>query len=122
MGIFWELHQYRQIGEAQRAAERSVSESATALRVVQEMEDRLDKLTLVCMALWSLLQEKTGVTEEDLVEKVREIDLKDGKLDGKVRPRVAHCPSCNRKMSPRHKRCLYCGAENLSHTPFDETL
>ena len=90
-----------------------------AARQVQEYEERLDKLTLVCMALWSLLKEKTELAEEDLLERVRQIDLMDGKEDGKAKKQVAKCPQCGRTMSPRHGRCLYCGARNLEYSAFD---
>jgi hypothetical protein len=86
---------------------------------VQQIEQRFDRLILVNMALWSLLQEKTGLTEQDLLDRVQEIDLADGQLDGKARKPVVKCPDCDRVMSSRHKRCLYCGAERLDHSAFD---
>lgn len=86
---------------------------------VQQIEQRFDRLILVNMALWSLLQEKTGLTEQDLLDRVQEIDLADGQLDGKARKPVAKCPDCDRVMSSRHNRCLYCGAERLDYSAFD---
>lgn len=49
-----------------------------------------------------------------------EIDLSDGKLDGKVReqPGVSACASCGRTLSKRHARCFYCTAPNPSAKPF----
>jgi hypothetical protein len=90
-----------------------------AARQVQQYEERLDRLALVCMALWSLLKEQTDLTEEDLLERVRQIDLTDGKEDGKAKRQIAKCPQCGRTMSPRHGRCLYCGARDLDHSAFD---
>ena len=86
---------------------------------VRRLEDRLDRLVLVNMAMWSLLQEKTGLTEQDLMDRVQQVDLADGQLDGKARKPPARCPDCERMMSPRHKRCLYCGADRLDYTAFD---
>jgi ribosomal protein S27AE len=86
---------------------------------VREYESRLDRLTLVCAAMWSLLQEKTGLTEAELLKKVEEIDLSDGVKDGKVRKQAMQCPRCQRTMSSRHARCLYCGAEKLDYVAFD---
>lgn len=88
-------------------------------REVGRLESRVDRLSLVCMAMWSLLQEKTGATEQDLLERVKELDLRDGKPDGKITRTVSNCPECGRVMSPRHDRCIYCGAERLSEGPFD---
>lgn len=85
----------------------------------QELEDRLDKLALICMAMWSLMRQTTQLTEEDLMQRVKEIDLLDGQADGRITPQVARCPACNRVMSPRHTRCLYCGKDKLQITAFD---
>ena len=107
-----------------RAATRA--SSAAAARDVQSevrgLEDRLDRLTLVCMALWELLKERGELTEEDLATKVREIDLRDGVADGKITKQIKHCPRCDRVMSPRHQKCMYCGAVDLQTTPFDAAL
>ena len=109
---------------ADRAATRA--SSAAAARDVQSevrgLEDRLDRLTLVCMALWELLKERGELTEEDLATKVREIDLRDGVADGKITKQIKHCPRCDRVMSPRHQKCMYCGAVDLQTTPFDAAL
>ena len=83
------------------------------------VEDRLDRLLLVCSAMWELLREKTGLTEEDLMAKVQEMDLRDGSPDGKVRKQVLKCVQCGRTMSRRHHRCLYCGAQELNPQAFD---
>ena len=93
--------------------------SERALDEVRQLEDRLDRLVLANMALWSLLQEKMGLTEKDLMDRVQQVDLADGQLDGKARKPLAKCPDCDRVMSPRHKRCLYCGAERLDYSAFD---
>jgi len=83
------------------------------------LEERVEKLSLVCMAMWSLIQDKTNVTEEDLLERVKRIDLMDGREDGKAARGIQRCPQCNRVMSPRHGKCIYCGAERLEKSAFD---
>lgn len=103
-------------GSASKAPNAAVGKAA-------EVEDRLDRLQLVCMAMWSLLKERTNLTEEDLLERVRQIDLEDGVEDGKCGGAVGVtiCPNCGRKMSARHRRCLYCGQGNLPAEAFDAT-
>jgi len=108
--------------DAAISAARSASRAEAAEREVEQLNDRLDKLTLVCMAMWSLLREVSDLREEDLMQRVREIDLRDGVPDGKVTRRIARCPRCNRVMSPRHKKCLYCGSPRLDLTAFDQAL
>jgi len=120
--LFWDFPGasppvYSAAEEAAAAIDREHAERAA--RQVHEYEERLDRLALVCMALWSLLKEQTNLTEEDLLERVRQIDLTDGKEDGKAKRQIAKCPQCGRTMSPRHGRCLYCGARDLDHSAFD---
>jgi hypothetical protein len=97
--------------EARRAETRS-----------RDVEQRLEKLTLISMAMWSLIQQETKLTEEDLMERARQIDLLDGTEDGRVTPQVARCSACERVMNPRHSKCLYCGQEKLVLSAFDEIL
>ena len=102
-------------GEAASAA----SAARSAKREVVHIEDRLERLSLVCMAMWSLLQDKTNLTEQDLLERVRVIDLMDGVEDRKATRTLSKCAACDRTMSPRHHRCLYCGAGKLIQSAFD---
>ena len=121
-GLFWEFRQSQRIGQAEAEAERGRSKAAEARREAQDVDARLDKLTLACMAMWELVKEKTGLTEEDLMERVRQIDLSDGRLDGKIQKQIARCPKCDHVMSARHQKCMYCGATKLDAKPFDSAL
>lgn len=68
-------------------------------------------MALTTMAMFALMSERLGISEADLEAKIREIDLADGKLDGKVRVETNECPSCSRPVSKRHKKCMYCGSD-----------
>jgi predicted Zn-ribbon and HTH transcriptional regulator len=107
---------------AKETADLSRRRTTEAAGNIRELEDRLDRLTLACMAMWSLLQEKTKLTEEDLMERVKQIDLADGQEDGKLKLGVSKCAGCGRVMARRHLRCLYCGADKLNATAFDGAL
>ncbi len=98
------------------------TEARRAERRMHDVEQRLEKLTLITMAMWSLLQQETNLTEEDLMERVRQIDLMDGRSDGRITPQIARCSQCNRVMNPRHSRCLYCGQEKLIVSAFDSMM
>jgi len=91
---------------ARREEDRAAQVKTVSMR---ELQNQFDRLTLVTMAMWSLLKEKTELTEEDLLKRVEEIDLSDGKIDGKFNPQTSTCPQCGRTLSARHNRCLYCG-------------
>lgn len=69
----------------------------------------MDRLALLTTALWSLASERLGITEEELQARVQQIDLSDGKLDGRVAVPTSQCPKCSRQISRRHRTCLYCG-------------
>lgn len=110
MSLFWELHQHYKIHEAQREADRAYYKARNAGEAVAELRARCDKALLVCEALWTFLRDELNVTEEKLLERIREIDLEDGAADGKVRRPPEPCRQCGRTVSRRHPRCLYCGA------------
>ncbi len=82
------------------------------------LERRLEKLSLVCQALWTLVRDRTGVTEDDLAKRVQEVDLSDGKLDGRVGGAV-DCPSCKRRYARSRDRCLYCETPRKGGSSFE---
>ena len=84
----------------------------------EQLERRLEKLSLVCQALWTLVRDKTGVNDDDLARRIQELDLRDGRLDGKAAQAVV-CGACGRHYSKRRTRCLYCEAPRKEMSPFD---
>ncbi len=80
------------------------------LSELQHMERRTDRLALVCQALWELLRERANLTENDLISRMQQIDLRDGVADGRMTPVAVVCPSCNRRSNSRRDECVYCGA------------
>lgn len=118
--MIWEIHQ---TARTQASLENSARRSESVVSNIDHLNARLDKLTLINMAIWSLLQEVSDLTEDDLEERIKQIDLSDGSLDGKVRAKAQQCPQCNRVMSNRHSRCLYCGYEGKGdYGAFGEVL
>lgn len=78
--------------------------------IVRQLKFRVDKLELITEALWELLKEKTDLDETDLIERVAQIDIMDGKYDRKRRKvSVIKCKRCGRMNSKKHTQCLYCG-------------
>jgi hypothetical protein len=88
------------------------SKSDTNLKtIVRDLEARVDKLELIAEALWTIIQNETNLSEVDLIERITEIDLKDGKFDNKKkRTSSVECKHCGRMNSKRQTKCLYCGA------------
>jgi hypothetical protein len=120
--FLWNLHQQSRLNELESKISRGTSTPDAKVDEVREytvvLQDRIDKLLLINMAMWSFMQEKWGLTEEQLADRVREIDLRDGTLDGRPPQGAAICQKCNRPMSRKHQRCLYCGSQTSTGSPF----
>jgi ribosomal protein S27AE len=105
--------------QAESAARRSESRAGEVLREMEILGERVDKLILINMAMWSLIKNRLAVSEEDLAKMAQEIDLRDGVPDGKITRRGKKCAKCGRTISIRHNKCLFCGSESLSETVFE---
>jgi hypothetical protein len=88
---------------------RAANKAEQAGRKIKALEANLAKTLMICESLWELLQEKTGLTIEDLHKKLYEIDMRDGVLDGTNQRKPTKCPNCNHMVSARHPACIYCG-------------
>ncbi len=118
-GLFWELHQQRDISYAQDAAQHASRKATDLATEIKALRGAIDKMLLINRALWEIIAEKNGLSDEYLTEKVNEIDLRDGKLDGKVTAAVRQCASCGKTIFAGHQKCLYCGTECGSANPLD---
>lgn len=125
-GLWWELRQQQEIHQANVAAgqslltaEKSLNQARDSRLTSNELADRFNRLLLVCQAMWTLLQEKTGLTEEDLLERVVELDLRDGRLDGQIARQVVKCGKCGFAVSYEFMRCLHCGEKYVPSSAFE---
>jgi hypothetical protein len=76
---------------------------------VEGLREKVDRLTLICRALWSFVQEHHEISETDLIHRMDEMKRAEG----------VECPRCRRIMSRNHNRCFYCGAEGSARSAFD---
>lgn len=96
-----------------KAAARQASNDVIMLK------QKVERLMMITEALWTILKETTDYTDDDLAEIIREIDLRDGVLDGKVAQETPDlCPNCNRVLQKNKKNCIYCGSEIESNDIF----
>ena len=112
MAGFWGPHYDRAGMEGQLqsgGAARAENAAMEAQTRVQDLERRVERLAILNQALWELLSEKFGLTEDELKAKAQEVDLRDGMADGQMSASAVRCPSCMRVCNARHKKCLYCG-------------
>ena len=98
---------------AARSAAQSASSMARDVRSqVDVLKSEVERLLMISEALWTLLKEQHGYADEVLVERIRAIDMKDGRLDGRVASTApATCPNCGRTLSHQRPVCMYCGAD-----------
>lgn len=120
--FLWNLHQQNRLNDLESRVRHTASTPDSKIEEVREhtivLQDRIDKLLLINMAMWSFMEERLGLTESQLAERVRQIDLRDGQIDGRPPQAAATCQNCNRPMSRRHQRCLYCGGQTATGSPF----
>jgi hypothetical protein len=105
--------QMARANRAQSAGERA-SRAASEVRTQNEsMQFDIEKLFMITEALWEILKHQHGYTDEQLAQMIQDIDLRDGKLDGKVAKSADRptCPECGRTIIRNQARCLYCGAD-----------
>ncbi|CAA0117842.1 Uncharacterised protein [BD1-7 clade bacterium] len=117
----WNLFQQGQISSNQAKTESATSLAASATSGVASLQGQIDTLVLANQAMWEILSKQLGVSEEDLVKKMNEIDLRDGKMDGKVstqRETATNCTECGHKIGRRRPNCYWCGAKLEGGSPF----
>jgi hypothetical protein len=103
--------------QAQADANNAKAKAVEAQAQVEVLRQDVDRLLMISEALWSFLKKEHGYTDDQLAEKVTEIDLRDGQLDGRTtQAPAAPCPQCGRVNAARRPRCIYCG------TPLPVTL
>lgn len=92
------------------AAEQAHAAANRVAEQIVHMQADIERLLMITEGLWTILKDEHGYEDEDLVRRVLEVDLKDGKIDGKVAARKpGDCPHCNRPLSQDRRFCLYCG-------------
>lgn len=107
--MLWDFIQQRQIDNVLATAERAKDSALKAAVADRELSDRLDRLALVTQAMWELLSSVHRISEDQLKQKMQEIDLRDGTSSNTGEK----CKRCDRIYSTRHNQCLYCGEKNL---------
>ena len=99
--------------------QKPAKSTATAGGVdIANLQVEYDRLLLTTAALWEILKEKNGLEDKELLQKIVEIDLRDGSLDGRVPATPPEpCPHCQRPVNKHSVKCMFCG-EPLMMNPF----
>lgn len=110
-------------GDMPQSRLSALSTSDSELELLRErnkrIEVRYERLKLVTLALWELVKDSTGRTDEDLRQVIARLDLEDGRRDGKVETidGMDGCTGCGRVVLHSSPRCPYCGASNEHYDP-----
>ena len=123
LDTIWDFFQLResispetQKNEANSATSKVVTKNSSS---VARLTSQLDTLVLANQAMWEILVDRLDVTEEQLIKKMHEVDLRDGKLDGKIRKtELTQCEDCGHKVSANRAECYWCGSRLKYGSPF----
>lgn len=118
-GSYLHRQQMKALHSSQRsAAAETISQRKRQRSEFQNLEDELAKLRLITEAMWELTSEVTGLSIEQLARRIEEVDMDDGRADGrKVHP-MLNCTSCHAKVDHSSKICTYCGVPAPARSPF----
>lgn len=101
--------------EDMSAAQRRIEQATDR---IGELQAQLDRLLLITESMWFVLKDRLKLDDAVLMEMMKQVDSKDGTLDGKAAATPETCPNCNHTISLRTGRCLYCGTTSTKATLF----
>ena len=110
MSFTWDAYQQGQFAEVKTDAIEAKMQAAQYSDRVRALEVQVSHMALACQAMWEILREREGITETELLAKMKEVDLRDGAQDGRMTPVLTKCPACGKPSNSKNASCMYCGA------------
>jgi hypothetical protein len=108
-----------QAGAAQAAAQDARRKATGAEEKIEAIKYDIERLLMITEAFWILLKNQHGYTDTDLAKLIAEIDLRDGRLDGRVAVSPPQpCPFCGHILAKKRPFCIFCG-KPVAPDPFD---
>ena len=117
--MWWDFTQEIRLNDLRK---RQSDASARATEIggdIADVTSQVQKMALVNQALYEILKERVGITDEELRRKIREIDLRDGKEDFRATPKPVRCPKCGNMVAEGSLNCKQCGATVAPKYPFE---
>ncbi|MEZ7956671.1 MAG: hypothetical protein QMC23_11460 [Rubritalea sp.] len=96
---------------AENIAARAQSTADRYAYDIKDIQQKVERLSLSCQAMWELLRDHSELNEKDIEAKILEIDNRDGRVDGKISTQTLACASCGRPTNSRRSMCVICGAD-----------
>lgn len=116
LDLIWDVWQQQRIGELEQKAQASGAQVADVQERVRAVEQNVERLMTTTAAMWSLVKQRTGLTDQDLIVRVRKMEGEQAEGRGQA----VKCAKCGRTVPARKMMCLYCGAERQGTSPFAE--
>lgn len=87
---------------------------------IEKVNEKVDNLGVIIKAMWSLLEEQ-GMTADQLMDRIEQIQAEDIKAAADGVPKAARCRSCDSMVAIGLAKCQICGAqmETRDRDPLD---
>lgn len=115
----WDIFQEIRLNDLRAQQGDTKSSLNSTAGDVDDLHRHVRKLALVSQALYELLKESTGITDEDLRRRIELIDKRDGAADGKLDAAPLKCPKCGGAVTAGGLSCKTCGAMAAPRYPFE---
>lgn len=99
------------------ASVESVDQNITVVGLqfkVDELEERLERLSTICEAMWELLSDGAGLSLDQLASRVEQRGAEHAEAEQEIAKEEAKpqslCPRCDEAMPVGAKTCLFCSA------------
>lgn len=106
--FLFDVAQESRINHANQRAQDAVEKTHENRERSVSLRRRVEVMTLANQALFEILKDRLGISEEEVLYRMAEIDGRDGNNDGKIGAKVVACRRCGRKVSTARQRCMYC--------------
>jgi hypothetical protein len=77
-----------------------------------ELESQVNRLLLINAALYDVIKVKLGVTDEDISNRIKELNEKSSLFEPINDQLVRKCKKCGKNLIQRRSLCVYCGTDN----------
>jgi hypothetical protein len=115
----WDIFQEIRLNDLRAQQGDTHSHLKSASSDINELARHVRKLALVNQALYELLKERTGITDEDLRRRIEAIDRRDGAANAKLDAAPLKCPKCGGTVTAGALSCQSCGATVAPKYPFE---